>query len=179
MDWIATKTWNTSDIVTAAHMNAYWRDDLDYLKDIADRGAMPSGLDADRPTSPAVGDTYYATDTGWVYVCLATGTWSRLWQAGDAKDMVVQASAPANPAAGYVRLYARQEDADNDVLCVKTKIAGTVQEVILTSPRIRCPICGRTVHARDPILDPTTGEMIWEGYCGHIFAVSVSVREVK
>lgn len=32
MAWNATKTWHIGDIVTEADMNAYWRDNLDYLK---------------------------------------------------------------------------------------------------------------------------------------------------
>lgn len=36
MAWVATKTWTTGDIVTAAEGNSYWRDDLDYLKNTQD-----------------------------------------------------------------------------------------------------------------------------------------------
>jgi len=32
MAWVATRTWTTGEIVTAAHGNSYWRDDLEYLK---------------------------------------------------------------------------------------------------------------------------------------------------
>lgn len=34
------------------------------------------GLDANKPTSPALGDTYLTTDTGIVYNCYSAGTWT-------------------------------------------------------------------------------------------------------
>lgn len=34
-----------------------------------------TGLDAGKSSTPGIGDTYYATDKGKVYVCLAAGTW--------------------------------------------------------------------------------------------------------
>jgi hypothetical protein len=37
---------------------------------------IQSGLDANKPTSPSVGDVYIATDTGKIYKCITAGTWT-------------------------------------------------------------------------------------------------------
>jgi len=37
---------------------------------------VQSGLDASKTVSPGVGDTYYATETGKIYTCFISGTWT-------------------------------------------------------------------------------------------------------
>lgn len=39
-------------------------------------GTISSGNDASKPTSPTVGDLYFALDTGKIYYCASAGTWS-------------------------------------------------------------------------------------------------------
>lgn len=34
-----------------------------------------TGLDAGKSSTPGIGDTYYATDTGIIYTCLVSGIW--------------------------------------------------------------------------------------------------------
>jgi hypothetical protein len=36
---------------------------------------LQSGLDANKPSSPSVGDVYIATDTGKIYKCISAGEW--------------------------------------------------------------------------------------------------------
>ena len=50
-------------------------DNQDWFNTLFNRGYIPAGLDADKPASPRVGDTYYATDTRRLYRCLAAGVW--------------------------------------------------------------------------------------------------------
>ncbi len=78
MTWTATKSWPTGTVVTEADMDAYLRDNLDYLKDELDRGAIPEGLDADKPASPGLGDSYLATDANTLYVCESAGVWTAI-----------------------------------------------------------------------------------------------------
>ena len=40
--------------------------------------AFPTGLDASKPASPAVGDHYYATDTKILYECQTVNTWTQV-----------------------------------------------------------------------------------------------------
>lgn len=39
--------------------------------------AFRSGLDADKPASPAAGDIWLARDTGYLYVCFTAGSWEK------------------------------------------------------------------------------------------------------
>jgi len=106
MAWTNTKTWYTGDIVTESDLNAYLRDNLDYLKDLLDSGNIPAGLDANKPTSPSVGDTYYATDTGYIYICLNAGTWTAYMKTVQDRQNVgyipngPDASKPSSPDVG-------------------------------------------------------------------------------
>ena len=47
------------------------------LADFQKANNIKSGLDADKPASPSVGDIYLATDTGWIYVCNTAGSWDK------------------------------------------------------------------------------------------------------
>lgn len=89
--WTATKSWPVGTVVTETDANAYWRDNLDYLKGELDRGAIPSGLLADRPATPIVGDSYFATDTSAFYACSTAGAW-------DAVGFAATLEGVSNPA---------------------------------------------------------------------------------
>lgn len=40
--------------------------------------ALRNGLDANKPATPAKGDIWLATDTGYLYVCFTAGSWEKV-----------------------------------------------------------------------------------------------------
>lgn len=60
---------------------------------------VTSGLDADKPTTPAVGDMYGATDTRKVYMCFTAGTWNNISYLANSGSGTL-AELPASPGVG-------------------------------------------------------------------------------
>lgn len=61
--------------------------------------SITSGLDANKPTIPAIGDMYGATDTNKLYVCFTAGTWTKVSYLADASSGL-DADKSASPAVG-------------------------------------------------------------------------------
>lgn len=71
------------------------------------------------------------------------------------------------------KLYLKTADDDNNDLIVRIKTAGALQDVILTSPEIKCRICGYKGRTYDPFFDTEKGTMIVKSYCGHSFTMEM------
>lgn len=90
---------NLTSIPTRLHsdLQSLTSDDhtqYDFVKGALVGSSTATGLDASKSATPAVGDSYYATDTKKFYVCYATNTWVQI--------MLV---APATGAAQGDLLY--------------------------------------------------------------------------
>lgn len=88
-------------------------------------------------------------------------------------------NVPADPSTDEARVYLKQRDANNNELAAKIKKSGAIQEVLLTSPRGLCRICGKEHDARDPYFDTNTGKMILEFYCGHKYEMDLCFRAMR
>lgn len=71
------------------------------------------------------------------------------------------------------KLYLKTADADNNDLIVRLKTAGALQDVTLTSPKIKCRVCGWEGRTYDPFFDTEKGTMTIKSYCGHSFTMEV------
>lgn len=61
--------------------------------------SITSGLDADKPAIPAIGDMYGATDTQKLYVCFTAGTWTKVSYLANSSSGTL-ANLPASPQVG-------------------------------------------------------------------------------
>lgn len=85
MSWTPQKTW-TSEVLTASDLNTYLRDDMEYLKAIAD-GVAFSGVQLTRNAATSIADSS-STPITWTAEAFDYGGW---WSSGT--DVIVPAGA--------------------------------------------------------------------------------------
>jgi len=98
---VGTSGWDTA-----------WNTNWDLMDADLGRGYTPAGLEADLPTSPTVGDTYIATDTGIFYKCLTDGVWTGVISANEIPDGAIDAGKLQSGAVTSAALAANSVVAD-------------------------------------------------------------------